>query len=94
LNCTGDVDGPVIIKNITDGSSFVMDIDWVDGDVIVVNSKDETITKNWVSQWGARQEWSVRPIVLWTTRFLVFDKDGWLYGSDFDIEITFNDVLM
>jgi hypothetical protein len=94
LNCTGDVDGPVIIKNITDGSSFVMDIDWVDGDVIVVNSKSETITKNGVSQWGARQEWSVRPIVLGTTRFLIFDKDGWLYDSDFDINITFSDVLM
>jgi len=63
------------------------------GDIIVIDSKDYSVTKNGVNYLSKRREWSIRPMVKWNTKFLIFD--GWwgLYGSSFDIKIIFKDVL-
>lgn len=49
ITATGDINAPLMIKNITDGSFFGLEIDAVAGDVIVVDANHYKATKNGVN---------------------------------------------
>lgn len=94
LTATGDINTPLTIKNITTGTFFGLDIDAVSWDVIVVNSRTFVATKNGVNIKANRVEWSTWPKALWNTYFAVYDDDGGLDTSDFDVEIKYKDALL
>jgi len=94
INVTGTVDTPLTIHNTTTGTFFWLDISAINGDVIVINSKDRTATKNWVNVLANRVSWSIWPKAKGTTNFSIFDNDGGLAASDFNINIIYNDVYL
>jgi hypothetical protein len=62
--------------------------------VIVIDSKKKTATKNWVNILATRVSGSTRLTISEETIFTIFDKDGGLYESDFDVEIYFRNILI
>lgn len=94
ITATGDINTPLTIKNLTDGTFFTLDIGASAWDVIVVNSKTKQATKNGVSILANRVEWSTWPHAKDTTSLSIYDQDGWLYTSDFDISVSFNNALL
>lgn len=94
LTATGDIDAPLLIKNLTDGTFFWLDIDAVAWDVIVVDSNTYKVTKNWVNIKASRIEWSTWPRSKWVTTFSIFDNDWGLFESDFDVDIKWRNILL
>lgn len=94
LTALGDINTPLMIKNITAGTFFALDVDAVAGDVIVINSKTFEATKNGANIKASRIEGSTWPKSKWVTSLSIYDDDGWLFASDFDISITWRDALL
>jgi hypothetical protein len=94
LDILWQVQSPLSIKNLTNGTFFDLDIDAIPWDVIIVNGKTKTATKNWVNILAQRLPGSTWPKVKNTTIYQIYDQEGWLFESDFDVTITFNDVLL
>ena len=94
LDILWQVQSPLSIKNITNNTFFNLDINAIPWDVIIVNSKTRTATKNWLNILAQRLLWSTRPKIKNTTMYQIHDQEGWLLESDFDVIITFNDVLL
>lgn len=89
-----DIDTPLYIKNITDGTYFWLDINAVAGDVIVINSDARTATKNWVNILANRIAGSTWLKALGSNYFTIYDYDWWLAESDFDVKILYKDILL
>ncbi len=89
-----NIDGPLIIRNMTEGTFFGLTIDAVIGDIIIVDGINLTATKNGVNVLANRISWSTWPKCKWSNTFLVMDEDGGLFTSDFDISITWNNVIL
>lgn len=94
ITATGDINTPLTIKNLTDETFFGLDIDAVAWDIIVINSNTLEATKNGINIKASRISWSTWPKAKATTLFTVYDQDGWLVESDFDIVINYKDVLL
>ena len=94
ITATGDINTPLMIKNITDGTFFGLDVDAVVWDVIVVNWKTFEATKNGVNIKAQRIAWSTWPKATGTTYLSIEDSEAWLYTSDFDISIKYRDALL
>lgn len=94
LTAKWNIDTPLKIKNLSNNTFFWLDIDAVDGDIIVINSKTKTATKNGANILANRITWSTWPQAKGTTLFSIYDKDWWLYDSDFDVKIKFKNVLL
>jgi hypothetical protein len=62
--------------------------------VIVIDAKNQTATKNSLNVLGYRVPWSQRPTVKGITKYVMYDVDGWIYGSDFDVALSFNNSLL
>lgn len=90
---TDNIDTPFMIRNITDGTFFALDISAVAWDTIVVDAQTKTATKNWVNVLANRISWSTWPKAIWNMMFSIYDNDWGLFKSDFDAEITFKNVL-
>lgn len=85
---------PIIIKNLTNWTFFWIDLDWKPWDIILIDSENRDVLLNNISFLNSRIEGSLFPTVKGETRFIITDKDDWLYSSDFDIKIYFNDTLL
>lgn len=94
ITATGEINAPLLIKNLTDGSFFGLDIDAVDGDVIVVDANNYKATKNGVNIKATRMVWSTWPRAKGLAKFSIFDNDGWLFASDFEISVTWRNILL
>jgi len=94
ITATGNINKPLTIRNLTAWNEFVLDIDAVAGDVIIIDSNTYTVTKNGVNAIADRLEWSVFPFISGTTLFTIFDIDGDLYEKDLTIDIYFRDNLL
>lgn len=89
-----DIDTPLLIKNNTDGSFFWLDIDAVAGDVIIVDANHYKATKNGVNIKATRMIGSTWPRAKWVAVFSILDNDGWLFESDFDVSVTWKNILL
>lgn len=93
MDISWSLDSPLYIKN-SDWTFFWLDITATIGDIIMVNSVEKTATKNGVNILASRIAWSIRPKVGKDTTFVIYDVDQALESSDFNVTITFNDILL
>jgi len=94
LTVKWEINTLLMIKNLTDGTFFALDIDAVVDDIIVINSNTFEVTKNGINIKSSRVAWSTWPKAKFSTTFSIYDDDGWLVESDFDIDIKYRDVLL
>ena len=94
ITARSDIDSPLIIRNITNNTFFSLDIDAVDWDIIIIDSNDYTVTKNWENILANRISWSTWLQVEKTTQIIVEDKDWNIPFNDFDINIYFRNALL
>jgi len=94
ITATWDINTPLLIKNLSNNTFFWLDIDAVAWDVIVVDSNTNTATKNGSNILANRISWSTWPKAKGSTIFSIYDQDGGLTTSDFDVKINFKDVLL
>lgn len=88
-----EINAPLKIKKNT-GELFSLNINASAGDVILIDSKNKTATKNGENVLAEREPGSTWLTIEWTNRFTVFDVDGGLYSSDFDVDIYFRNILI
>lgn len=94
ITATWNIDGPLYIKNQNTWAFFGLDIDAIAWDVIYINSNTLEATKNGENIKAYRIEWSTWPKAQYETSFIIYDQDWWLTSSDFDVNITFRNVLL
>lgn len=85
---------PITVKNLTNGSQFVINSDAAAWDVIVIDSEKKELLKNGISIIQYRAEGSVFPSVKGQTSFSIVDNDWGLYDNDFDVKIYFRNALL
>lgn len=91
---TNPIDSPLVIRNITKGTTFQLDVWAVAGDIIVVDSNSKLCTKNGVNINALRIIGSIWPTIDGETSFLFEDIDSWQAFSDFDVSITYKNRLL
>ena len=94
ITATADINSKLKVLNLTNLSKFEMNLNAISGDIIVIDSYNTKITKNWVDVTSTRMPWSVRPSVMNVTEFVIYDQDWGLSSSDFNVEIEFYDILI
>lgn len=93
ITCTNPLQAPVFIYNASIKSSFIIDADFEVWDVIQINTKQRSLTKNGVSILGKRRPGSDRPVVKGHMEYLIYDRSWGLLGSDFTVQISYQDTL-
>lgn len=94
LTALGNIDAPLFIKNLSNDTFFALNIDAVAGDVIVVDGAKKVATKNGTNILADRVAGSTWPKAKGTMLFSIVDEDGGLLASDFDVAISWHDVLL
>jgi len=94
ITATGDINTPLMVRNITSNTYFGLDIGAVSGDIIVIDSNLKTATKNGINILANRIAGSNWIKAFGSTVLSVYDEDGGLPTSDFDISISYRDVLL
>ena len=94
ITCTGSIESPLVINNITDGTFFGVATNAVAGDVIIVDSDLQKVTKNGILITALRTPGSIFPMVYETTKFSVEDLDGGIPSNDATINVFFRDSLL
>ncbi len=94
IKASGDINKPLMIRDLTKNTYFWLDIDAVTWDKIVIDSENYTVTKNWENILSNRIAWSMWIRILETTKLLIEDKDGNIPFNDFVINIYFRNSLL
>lgn len=94
LTAVGEVNAPIIIRNMTDGNFFALDVSASVGDIIEINTRSQLCTKNGRNITFSRLTGSVWSVAKWETIFSLEDKDGGISLSDFNIEVYFKNSLL
>ena len=94
ITANGDINKPLMIRDLTKNTYFWLDIDAVAWDKIVIDSENYTVTKNWENILSNRIAGSMWIRVLETTKLLIEDKDGNIPFNDFLINIYFRNSLL
>ncbi len=94
ITASGDINKPLMIRDLTKNTYFWLDIDAVAWDKIVIDSENYTVTKNWENILSNRIAWSMWIRILETTKLLIEDKDGNIPFNDFLINIYFRNSLL
>lgn len=89
-----EINSPLTIENKTTNEKFILDINWVEWDVILIDGYNFKAEKNSKDILYKRQVWSTFPRIKWKNIFSIKDKEWWLYWSDFDVKIYFNNILL
>lgn len=89
-----EINSPLRIRNVSTGASFVLDVSARAGDIIIIDTKTQKITKNGENIAFLRLPWSVWMVANGETEFVVDDVDGGLYESDFDVKVSFRSTLL
>lgn len=108
INCTtaGDYPTPCIftitalwdlntrlkITNLDTGVFFGLEQSFIAGDVIIIDSKNYTVTRNGVNIKSTRTPWSKWVEIFGTMRLGVYDTDGALSNNELIVNIDFYDV--
>lgn len=94
LTVTWSVTSPLVVYNVKNGSAFFLDITANAGSVIVIDSNTLKATLDGVDVTGNRLPGSSRPSVYGVTPIVIYDAEGWLLSSDFDVSISYRDTLL
>ena len=94
ITAINTIESPLTLINITNNTFFALSISATAGDVIIVDSENNTATKNGVNVLWNRVPWSIWPMVTSTTRFILEDLDGWIHSDDFDVKVYFSNSLL
>lgn len=94
LDVTGTIDSPLMLWNLTTWNYFYVDITASPWDTIVIDSDQRKVFKNGADITYLRIPWSSRPVAFGLTQIILFDPDGWLYESDFNISVKYRDALL
>lgn len=90
----GDINKPLIIKDLTKWTFFWLDIGAVAWDIIVIDSWNYSATKNWVNILSTRISWSIWVRIWEVTQLLIQDKDWNIPFNDFTVNIYFSNSLL
>jgi phage-related protein len=93
LTATGPID-TVTVRNMTDGTFFSLDIQAVEGDVIIIDTKTYKATKNGQNILASRVTGSRWQYAHGTVYLSIFDRDGGLYASDMDIKVQYREAIL
>ena len=94
INVLTPIFTPLTIYNVTANKWFMLNIDAVEWDIIIIDAKNQTATKNWVNILWTRIPGSQRPTVKGMTKYVIYDVSGWLYTTDFQVTVSFNNSLL
>lgn len=94
ITALNDINTPFEIKNITTDRFLGVDEDFIAGDVLEIDTKNYTITKNGTDIKALRIAWSSWLQIQDVTKFVFTDADGIIQWSDFDVKIYFSNVLL
>lgn len=88
------IDSFLKVHNYTEKNDFILDTTGQPWDKIIIDSDEQTVTKNGEDIIVDRREWSVRPKIVWQIKFWVFDWDSDINSSDINITFRFSDKLI
>lgn len=94
ITANANINNPFKILNLDSWRFFVVEDDFISGDILEIDTWKYTITKNWVNIKALRGAWSSWLQIFETTRFGFYDIDWTLLWSDFDVKIYFSNVLL
>ncbi|AHB41664.1 hypothetical protein P148_SR1C00001G0876 [candidate division SR1 bacterium RAAC1_SR1_1] len=94
INVVTSIFTPLTIYNVTANKWFMLNIDAVEGDVIIIDAKNQTATKNGINILGTRVPGSQRPTVKGMTKYVIYDVSGGIYNTDFQVTVSFNNSLL
>lgn len=94
LTVTWSVTSPLVVYNQKNGSAFFLDITANAGSEIIIDSNTLKATLDGVDVTGNRLPWSSRPSVYGVTPLVIYDAEGWLLSSDFDVSVSYRDTLL
>ncbi len=93
ITCTDTIASPLQIMNLTNGTFFALDVTGTAGDVFVIDSNDQTATKNGVSVKASRVAGSEFPTISGTTNFIVTDVNNGILDH-MTVAIFYRDALL
>lgn len=94
VNAGHTLTSPLMIGNMTDGTTFSLLVDWVEWDLIVIDSENMKCYKNDLDITSLRSVGSIWPKVVWTTNFIINDNWGGVVDSDFSVNIYYKNSLL
>jgi len=94
INALNPISKPLTIHNVTANKWFMLDIDAQIWDVIVIDAKNQTATKNGINILWTRIPGSQRPTVKGMTKYVMYDVGGGIYDTNFEVSISFNNSLL
>lgn len=94
INVVTSIFTPLTIYNVTANKWFMLNIDAVEWDVIIIDAKNQTATKNWINILWTRVPWSQRPTVKGMTKYVIYDVSWGIYNTDFQVTVSFNNSLL
>lgn len=89
-----NINKPLKIINLSDNSFFWLDIDAEAWDVIIIDSNNNTATKNGENILFWRIPGSTWQNIKKDTKFIIEDKDGGILSLDFNVKIYFKNSLL
>ncbi len=94
INVLNPISKPLTIHNVTANKWFMLDIDAQIWDVIVIDAKNQTATKNGINILWTRIPGSQRPTVKGMTKYVMYDVGWGIYDTNFEVSISFNNSLL
>lgn len=85
---------PLIIVDVTNTNYMKFEIDWLAGDIIIIDGENYTATKNGVDITWYRTAWSSRLTVKGTQQFAVLDYNGSIPTTDLTVDAFFRNSLL
>lgn len=78
INISSTITSPLTIRNLVTNEFFSLDITAIAGDIIIIDSSDYTVTKNWVNILWNRIFWSSWLKIKWNNQFIIYDNSWFI----------------
>lgn len=94
ITATVNLTWPVKIVNATNGKYYGIDLNLTAGDILIIDARTQTATKNGTNVLANRLAWSEWLTLLGTMQYVVLDWDGIIPNNSLNVEFRFYDQLL